>query len=217
MTCAVCGTSLPDSPVFPGGTIECACGAALRVPAAPESRSAPTPSEPYHEAACPRCQAPLGLREEDGIVVTACPAHHGLFVARGALHALEHEPVATVRKLDDEPADAAAITLDLLLCPRCEKPMAARKLKEAGVVVDECAVHGTWFDAGELRAAMSARSLTPPVAPTDPSALLQQAAATLEVGLELERAHDEAGAREATEVARELLDSFHAVVRGRTR
>ena len=220
MTCAVCGSPLPDSPVFPGGRVECVCGAALVVPiaaAAPASPTRPTPAEPYHEALCPRCQAPLELREEDGIVVTACPAHHGLFVARGALQALEHESVATARKLDGVEADATNVPAKLLLCPRCESPMAPRKLQAASVVVDECALHGTWFDAGELRDAMAARALGVPSAPAaDPSLLSQRAVANLEEGLARQQGHDEPGAREATEVARELLDSFHSVVLGRT-
>lgn len=144
--------------------MECACGAALHVPVAappPDSLSFPVSSEPYREPLCPRCQAPLELLEEDGIVVTACPAHHGLFVARGALHALEHESVATVRKLDEE-AEAPAISLEVLGCPRCGEPMAAHVLPAAGVVVDECKAHGTWFDAGELEAAMAARALGAP-------------------------------------------------------
>lgn len=36
-------------------------------------------------------------------------------------------------------------------CPVCEAPLALSTVAPVGVVVDRCDLHGTWFDAGELR------------------------------------------------------------------
>jgi len=169
MTCPVCGASLGDPPVFPGGSVQCTCGTTLVVPMAPVpgAEEAPPPSSIYREPLCPRCQAPLELREEEGVVLTACPVGHGLFVARPALEAMEHESFAAIQKLDATPEPAApeptervtpAAPRSAPLCPRCDRPMREELVAATGVVVDVCKAHGTWFDAGELSTVVLAAS-----------------------------------------------------------
>lgn len=38
------------------------------------------------------------------------------------------------------------------LCPFCGEALAAATVKDAGIAVDACTHHGTWFDAAELHA-----------------------------------------------------------------
>ena len=218
MNCLACGAPLPDSPVFPGGTIECACGGVAVVP--PAAPSAPEPVRsvaPHSQPLCPRCVAPLVLREDDGLVVTACPAHHGTFVAHRVLAELEHGAPDTARRLDGA-ADAVTRleqTVDILSCPVCRAPMTARTLRgDEHLVVDVCAEHGTWFDAGELRAAV-ARHVAAGTATPRVEADLDRA------GLAIDLVHDQqataATDRQAIELGRDLVDTFNSVLLGRHR
>jgi Zn-finger nucleic acid-binding protein len=125
------------------------CGAELAVVAA---------SDAHPERPCPRCDHPLGARLVGGIVVDECMTCRGLFLdhvaikrivtdrqqARaeallGALPKLEH--------LEIKPADGKLY----IKCPVCHVVM-NRKLfaTGAGVIIDVCRIHGTFFDAGEL-------------------------------------------------------------------
>lgn len=83
-----------------------------------------------------------------------------------------------------------------------------RRTLGSGVLADVCMTHGTWFDAGELRAVMASRD----AAPVDPG----QAKATLDVALALEAARDDGTARAGIAVAEDLLDTFNVLVLGRS-
>lgn len=132
--------------------------------------------------------------------MAACPAHHGLFVTHRVLTSLV-DAAAMGPPAVDEPA---------VPCPRCTEPMTARNFgRDGSIVVDVCDQHGTWFDAGELRA--------PAPAARGGDAVTKQAAATLDVALALEEARDEQTARAAVDLADDLLDTFNLFVLGRTR
>ncbi len=99
------------------------------------------------------------------------------------------------------------------------------------IVVDSCEEHGTWFDAGELRAAAAAAARAAPTAVNpdgdgngnsgDERAIAAQvnrrATAILDVSLALEGAHDEETARRAVDVAEDMVDTFNLFVLGRRR
>jgi Zn-finger nucleic acid-binding protein len=217
--CTACGASVSVENVFPGGSVQCTCGAKVT---APSGASAPAGGTSAHEAAvaspptahaahCPRCPADLVVRDEDGVVVAACPSHHGLFVTHRALVAL----------VDTAAMGPPALDAPAVPCPRCAEPMTARTFgRDASIVVDVCEQHGTWFDAGELRAAAKSVneqrsvSVTPARVGDAPT---KQAAATLDVALALEEARDEETAREAIDLADDLVDTFNVFVLGRTR
>lgn len=85
--------------------------------------------------------------------------------------------------------------------------------RSSPVVVDVCPAHGTWFDAGELRAAAAdaAANAGPP------DELGTRSAATLDVALALEAARDEETARRGVDLTADLLDTFDSLVLGRSR
>jgi hypothetical protein len=93
--------------------------------------------------------------------------------------------------------------------------------RESSIVIDVCEAHGTWFDAGELRAAAATAAPAPPkpALPSEagPDDLQRRAAATLDVALALEQARDEETARRAVDVADDVVDTFNLFVLGRTR
>jgi Zn-finger nucleic acid-binding protein len=125
------------------------CGAELSVVATTETHA---------ERPCPRCVHPLGPRLVNDIVIDECMSCRGLFLdhiaikrivtdrqqARaeallGALPRIEHPEI--------KPADGRLY----IKCPICHVVM-NRKLfaTGAGVIIDVCRTHGTFFDAGEL-------------------------------------------------------------------
>lgn len=227
MVCASCGNEVDTSGAFPGGTVTCACGAQVRVPPAPPPPPAPA-STAAHAAAsapvstCPRCDGGLDVREAEGVIVAACARGHGLFITHAALRAAKTEGLAAVRVLDAAPPSPLADDTTHLRCPRCREAMAHGPYGGSGgaedpVIVDVCATHGTWFDAGELRAALTLRATKKPIAPAAPDDLMRRAGATLDVALALETARDVDTARRAIDTADDLLDTFNLIVLGRTR
>jgi Zn-finger nucleic acid-binding protein len=158
---------------------------------------------------CPRCSTPLVVRDVDGVVVAACPKNHGLFATHHALEGLAH--AADGPRAEEQPVVA---------CPRCSEPMTARLFTRGStIVVDVCDAHGTWLDAGELQAATAEPSANAPTANSTSAsdALNRRAAAILDVSLALEQAREEETAREAIDVADDLIDTFNVFVLGRTR
>lgn len=122
------------------------CGAVLDRVATGEARP---------DAACPRCEQPLHARLVGDIVIDECRACHGVFLDRIAV-----ERVVTDRR--QARADALLGALGkpevapqtgrlYIKCPTCTKLMNRRQFAlGAGIVVDVCRDHGTFFDAGEL-------------------------------------------------------------------
>ncbi len=142
--------------------------------------------------------------------LTAGDAH-----ARHAVAALDDGPAPDAFTLDErDEAAIAAQDLPPLECPRCRTPMTRGAFsRSSAVVVDVCPAHGTWFDAGELRAAASDAAAS--AGPRDE--LGTRSAATLDVALALEAARDEETARRGVDLAADLLDSFDTLVLGRSR
>jgi Zn-finger nucleic acid-binding protein len=163
------------------------------------------------------------LRDEEGLVVTACPAEHGLFVGHRVPAELSEHSAGPARALDPGATSAphampSSEATTELACPRCKEPMTRRTFaRESTIVVDVCSAHGTWFDAGELRAAaaltVSRSHDIPDVADPDQQ---QQAGATLDVALALEQARDEETARRGIDLATDVLDTFNMFVLGRS-
>ncbi len=191
---------------------------------APEPTSAAEPvaraSEPPNT--CPRCDRALELRHSDKLVVAACDRGHGLFMSHAVLREAKREGPIGVTALDRTPPPSGREASEpdespACRCPRCGEPMDRRPFAphtaegetHAPVLVDVCAAHGTWFDAGELRGALASRSST------TNHALDKQANATLDVALALEQAREEETMRRAVDTADDLLDTFNFLVLGR--
>lgn len=127
------------------------CGAELGLAASGETDA----TQP-----CPRCNKPLRARLVGDIVIDECNACLGLFL----------DQIAIKRVITDrEQARAEALLGALpkreltgvvkpgqkmyLKCPTCRVVMNRKQFAAgAGVIVDVCKTHGTYFDVGELPA-----------------------------------------------------------------
>jgi hypothetical protein len=70
------------------------------------------------------------------------------------------------------------------------------------ITLDVCGDHGTWFDAGELRAVLDQRTKANPEA----EQLAKQSKATLDVALALEASREASTFRKGVDVAEDILD-----------
>lgn len=115
----------------------------------------PPPSPRLAEAGAPRCPehgALLELTPLDG--VRRCPVCGGCLVEAGLDRAVLEDPGRfTGFPLDDAPVERERPRYRA--CPSCGEHMARANLgRVSGIIVDRCPRHGTWFDPGELRAAL---------------------------------------------------------------
>jgi Zn-finger nucleic acid-binding protein len=128
------------------------CGAETTLPAAagPDGDAA--------QRACPRCDAALVGQLVGDVLVDMCEACNGVFIDTAALERILTERrqaravaiLGRVPRATFEPIDPAAGRV-YVKCPVCATTMNRRGFaRGAGVVVDVCTPHGTWFDAGEL-------------------------------------------------------------------
>ena len=109
-----------------------------------------------HSRPCPRCTLPLEPRWILDLVIDSCSRCNGTFVDAAAKRMLaEQDPeraqelISTLARYAEQPVpevDQAAVAH----CPVCGIAM-QRKLSAtgAGVVIDVCRAHGTFFDGGE--------------------------------------------------------------------
>ncbi len=117
------------------------------------------------DAPCPRCAAPLATPREAREPVHECPHCFGVFVTRDVLARLLDEasqgriPVAR----DGRPSSSAIpVAAHYVPCPMCHARMNRTTLaRGSGVVVDVCARHGAWFEAGELTRTLVALAARP--------------------------------------------------------
>jgi Zn-finger nucleic acid-binding protein len=85
-------------------------------------------------------------REEGSPVVDACPRCGGAWYDRGEL-----EQALAARQGAGVDAQPVPHPPRYLKCPVCADLMTPRNYeKRSGVIVDVCARHGAWLDAGEL-------------------------------------------------------------------
>ncbi len=103
---------------------------------------------------CPACKAPLIVVERESIEVDWCPSCQGVWFDVGELALLSDKAGKQL-----EPGmigtPAGKVEEALRRCPRCRHKM--QKVAPAGddsLLLDRCAEHGLWFDAGELGALM---------------------------------------------------------------
>lgn len=191
MECVGCGKAF-EAHVFPGATARCpGCGAENRVGGEPRGRPAEgpyrTPDAPIVVPAgagaspgrplgplCPRCTRLLS--GDEGACIT-CARCHGCLVAHDELASRIEEarpaepPADPPRHAHDVPPEPA---VHYARCPHCARPMTRMNFGgRSGIIVDVCDEHGTWFDGGELPAALTfvreggieAQLAAPPPAP----------------------------------------------------
>lgn len=104
---------------------------------------------------CPRCTLPLVPRHIHELVIDECGQCRGMFLDAVAKRLLAEEnadrAAALFAALAADPPTPTTRTELACMCPVCGVAM-HRKLSRtgAGVVIDICKAHGTFFDGGEL-------------------------------------------------------------------
>jgi Zn-finger nucleic acid-binding protein len=111
-------------------------------------------SEAGANLVCPRCSQPLLIAKAGAAVLHGCRACGGLWLdgttAQRLTQALDgHE--LSLADAASQHATHAADTRGLMLCPVCRAGLARWTVPNAGVEVDTCSAHGTWFDRHELQ------------------------------------------------------------------
>ncbi|MBI4952988.1 MAG: zf-TFIIB domain-containing protein [Myxococcales bacterium] len=136
----------------------------------------------WSELVCPRCRVALHLGRVPDLEIHACGTCYGAWVDTRFCQRLLAMPLSTyaaelIGRLRSGPPDdsppaapaagaafrAAAAPTGALACPHCDAELVGTTTDErrhgVRMRLDVCGVHGTWFDAGELRALRQALSL----------------------------------------------------------
>ena len=116
---------------------------------------------------CPRCQTSLRKRAVAGHPASECGTCSGLWVRTDYFESLVNKAVEAERSdplyrdpslAQTRPTVQSAPTVksqDLvyLKCPECRQVMHRKNFgRVSGVIIDQCATHGSWLDADELEA-----------------------------------------------------------------
>jgi Zn-finger nucleic acid-binding protein len=108
--------------------------------------------------ACPRCVDVLldAFRSGDD-TLHDCPRCGGQFVPSPVVAEMVRRQAAQVDALKPKrPGNPLSEKLVYVRCPECQSLMLRRNFgKTSGIIVDVCAVHGFWFDRGELAAVLA--------------------------------------------------------------
>jgi len=139
-----CRTCFALNPIGRG---ECqGCGAALDL----EAELEPTLYQ------CPRCRGHLAILDLGGGSLHECATCGGFFVEHASLTQLltEHRnlPAPSIPPTPAPPPGEVSYVPCPICCERMNRAVFGRR---SGVVVDVCKLHGTWFDARELTAALA--------------------------------------------------------------
>lgn len=122
------------------------CGSAIDRVAAGDVRD---------DAPCPRCETALRPRLVGDLVIDECAGCQGVFLDRVAVERVitdrrQARAEALMGVLAKVPVPLQSGRL-YVKCPGCAKLMNRRQFAlGAGIIVDVCRDHGTFFDAGEL-------------------------------------------------------------------
>lgn len=114
---------------------------------------------------CPSCGNALTQLELEGMTMFACASCRGHWLDNaGSKLVVDGSLPERAREAARRPAQTRAQsaagyrqswrgeTDSQRCCPFCQAPLAAATVRGAGVIVDACSEHGTWFDSAELHA-----------------------------------------------------------------
>ena len=102
---------------------------------------------------CPDCKRPFSAFHGVGGLLRDCEDCGGQFVEHGLLKALleQREVYGAAPPRNLPRSNPLEQPVRYVPCPVCNEIMSRRNFgRTSGVIVDVCAKHGTWFDAGEL-------------------------------------------------------------------
>jgi Zn-finger nucleic acid-binding protein len=125
---------------------------------------------PEPPATCPRCRT---IALDDQPLVRHCSRCKGSWIAEAPLHSHATAAHSAARGLTWYHVGRAA-----LMCAICAEPM--ETLVVSDTPVDRCALHGVWFDAGELGHVLAAHA-----ASREPGSTSDAVADVVETGLEV--------------------------------
>ena len=124
------------------------CGAELAIAAA---------GEVHPERPCPRCDRSLAARRIGDLVIDECKQCLGVFLDHIAIQRIvtdrkQARAEALLGELPKSEISAVPVGGKMYIkCPMCRVVMNRKQFATgAGVVIDVCKSHGTFFDAGEL-------------------------------------------------------------------
>lgn len=110
------------------------------------------------ELPCPACRTPLAALVEAAGALYDCSRCGGHFVEHALLRSLIEQRAALALNSPTAPErrrHSLADKVSYRPCARCNAMMLRKNFGDAsGVIVDVCAKHGIWFDAGELPAVL---------------------------------------------------------------
>ncbi|MCK6588608.1 MAG: zf-TFIIB domain-containing protein [Polyangiaceae bacterium] len=112
---------------------------------------------------CPRCREPLYIGLASSVTLHGCGRCGGVWLgsacARRIAEALPGDAIELAGRVSKN-AKGEIQTHAPVACPICASPMTRTRAAAAGVELDVCGQHGTWYDRNELEqiAAALARS-----------------------------------------------------------
>jgi len=105
------------------------------------------------EHACPRCREQLYVGQASGVTLHGCGRCGGVWLgsacARRIAEALPGDAIELAGRVSKN-AQGEVTTLAPVACPLCSAPMTRTRAAAAGVELDVCGAHGTWYDRHEL-------------------------------------------------------------------
>lgn len=111
-----------------------------------------------HQSAklCPRCGLGLYVGHTHNVAMHGCGRCGGLWLDRqGADYVVQAVCTQALGLADSAAQHAAEQKVDTsaegIPCPECRQALARTRVPAAWIDVDVCALHGTWFDCGELQ------------------------------------------------------------------
>ena len=103
--------------------------------------------------ACPRCSAALFGTQAGNLWLQGCSRCGGIWLDHSSAQKVTDSFCAEAVEMAARATKNASHQTDtepVVACPVCSDDMRRDDMKEAGVRIDICDKHGTWFDAGEL-------------------------------------------------------------------
>jgi Zn-finger nucleic acid-binding protein len=104
---------------------------------------------------CPRCATALTAARARNVSLHGCCSCAGVWLDNASTQRIVDAFESDAIEMADRASAAAGQRSDTsrrdIPCPVCRAPMAVRNVRAAGVDVDVCASHGTWFDRDEMQ------------------------------------------------------------------
>ena len=103
---------------------------------------------------CPRCQAPMTVKEIGEVRIDECPQCQGMWFDQGEFQAAKDQVDPDLNWLDFDiwkHQDQFQVSTHPLKCPQDGVPMVALAYHDVGVEIDVCPTcRGVWLDKGEF-------------------------------------------------------------------